>query len=197
MSDNLHSTTDKLVPRAAKEKRLGQRGRVVWLYGLSGSGKSSLAIALEHKLHAEGRHTIVLDGDNVRAGLNRGLGFSVEDRMENIRRAAEVARLIAHAGTIAICSFITPTRAMRTLAREIIGAADFVEVYVDCTLEDCAQRDVKGLYAKAKAGEIKNFTGLDSRFEPPLPGEAAAVVDLRRETLPAMLAALVALVASS
>lgn len=178
--ENLYSTADKLVPRAAKEQRLGQRGLVVWLYGISGSGKSSLAGALEHKLHAAGRQTVTLDGDNVRAGLNRGLGFSLEGRMENIRRAAEVARLFVETGTIVLCSFITPTRAMRALAKEIVGAADFLEVYVDCSFDECAKRDVKGLYAKVEAGAVADFTGKDSLFE--LPESADLVLRTKIET---------------
>lgn len=166
-SDHLYETSDRLVPREAKEKRLAQRGAVIWLYGLSGSGKTSLAAALEHRLHDEGKQTVVLDGDNVRSGLNQGLGFSVEDRRENIRRAAEVAKLFAGTGVVAICSFITPTRAMRALAREIIGPDDFTEVYVSCSFEECARRDVKGLYEKVTDGQVGQFTGKDSIFEPP------------------------------
>jgi len=169
MSDNhLYETSDQLVPRCAKEELLKQRGLVVWLYGLSGSGKTSLAAALEHRLHDQGRQTVVLDGDNVRSGLNKGIGFSVEDRMENIRRAAEVAKLFVSTGIVTICSFITPAIAMRSLARDIIGDRDFLEIYVACSFEECARRDVKGLYAKVKDGKVAQFTGKDSQFEPPV-----------------------------
>ena len=154
------------VSREAKEKLLQQRGLVVWIYGLSGSGKSTLATALEHSLHSDGRFTTVLDGDVVRAGLNQGLAFSESDRLENIRRVAEVAKLQCGSGLITICSFITPTQPMRELARQIVGSDDFLEIYLNCSFETCAGRDVKGLYAKAQAGDIKQFTGQDSVFEP-------------------------------
>lgn len=164
---NIHPIFDRVLPRAEKESRLGQRGQVIWLYGLSGSGKSTLAIALERRLHAEGFATQLLDGDNIRTGLNRGLGFSDADRAENIRRIAEVAKLHAHAGLVTLCSFITPLRALRTLARDIIGPADLLEVYVKASFATCAQRDPKGLYAKAAAGGVGQFTGKDSAFEEP------------------------------
>lgn len=167
-AENLYPIFDRVVPRNAKETRLGQRGQVIWLFGLSGSGKSTLAIALEHRLYSEGFATQVLDGDNVRTGLNRGLGFSDTDRTENIRRIAEVAKLHAHAGLVTLCSFITPLRAHRALARGIIGAEDLLEVYVKADFTTCARRDPKGLYAKAAAGGVGNFTGKDSSFEEPL-----------------------------
>ena len=149
---------------------------MVWLYGLSGSGKSTLATALERRLHEEGVFTQVLDGDNIRTGLNNNLGFSDEDRSENIRRIAEVAKLFAMAGVVTITSFICPRNELRTLAREIVGQADFLEVYVECSFETCEQRDVKGLYAKAKAGQVQNFTGRDSSFEAPEPRDAADLI---------------------
>jgi adenylylsulfate kinase len=164
---NIHPIFDRVLPRADKEARLGQRGQVIWLYGLSGSGKSTLAIALERRLHAEGFATQLLDGDNIRTGLNRGLGFSDADRAENIRRIAEVAKLHAHAGLVTLCSFITPLRSLRALARDIIGPADLLEVYVKASFATCAQRDPKGLYAKAAAGGVGQFTGKDSAFEEP------------------------------
>ncbi|HVK40933.1 MAG TPA: sulfate adenylyltransferase subunit CysN [Phenylobacterium sp.] len=145
----------------------GQRGRVVWLTGLSGSGKSTIANLVEKRLHADGRHTYLLDGDNVRHGLNKDLGFTDEDRVENIRRVAEVARLMVDAGLIVLVSFISPFRAERRLARDLQAEGDFVEVYVNTPLEVAEQRDVKGLYKKARAGELKNFTGIDSPYEPP------------------------------
>ena len=155
-----------MLGREDKERLLNQRGCVVWLYGLSGSGKSTLANALERRLHAEGVLTQILDGDNIRSGLNNNLGFSDEDRTENIRRIAEVAKLFRNAGIVTLASFITPTNSLRQSAREIIGE-DFMDVYVHCTFETCAERDVKGLYAKAKSGGVKNFTGKDSAFEEP------------------------------
>lgn len=171
-ADNLHPIFDRVLSRAEKEARLGQKARVIWLYGLSGAGKSTLAVALERRLAAEGRITHLLDGDNVRSGLNRGLGFSETDRAENLRRVAEVAKLFVQAGVVTLCSFITPLRSHRALVREIIGADDFIEVYVAASFEACAQRDPKGLYAKAAAGGVGQFTGKDSAFEPPLPGVA-------------------------
>ncbi len=163
---NLYPIFDTLVSKAQKEALLQQRGRVVWMVGLSGSGKSTLARAAEHTLHAQQKVTMLLDGDNLRTGVNNNLGFSQEDRVENIRRAAEVAKLFAGAGVITICSLITPTQALRELARSIIGD-DYYEVYVDCPLEVCERRDVKGLYAKARRGEISDFTGISAPFEPP------------------------------
>ena len=174
--ENIHPTFGQLLDREAKEALLNQRGLVVWLYGLSGSGKSTLATALERRLHEEGVFTQVLDGDNIRTGLNNNLGFSDEDRSENIRRIAEVAKLFASAGVVTITSFICPRNELRALAREIIGQADFLEVYVDCSFETCEQRDVKGLYAKAKAGQVQNFTGRDSSFEAPEPRDAAVLI---------------------
>lgn len=173
---NIHPTFGQLLGREAKETLLNQRGLVVWLYGLSGSGKSTLATALERRLHEEGVFTQVLDGDNIRTGLNNNLGFSDEDRSENIRRIAEVAKLFAMAGVVTITSFICPRNELRTLAREIVGQADFLEVYVECSFETCEQRDVKGLYAKAKAGQVQNFTGRDSSFEAPEPRDAADLI---------------------
>ena len=174
--ENIHPTFGQLLDREAKEALLNQRGLVVWLYGLSGSGKSTLATALERRLHEEGVFTQVLDGDNIRTGLNNNLGFSDEDRSENIRRIAEVAKLFAMAGVVTITSFICPRNELRTLAREIVGQADFLEVYVECSFETCEQRDVKGLYAKAKAGQVQNFTGRDSSFEAPEPRDAADLI---------------------
>lgn len=144
-----------------------QTPRAIWLTGLSGSGKSTIANALEVALLAHGKHTFLLDGDNMRMGLCRDLGFSDQDREENIRRVAEVARLFVDAGLIVITAFISPFRNDRALARTIIGEEAFVEVFVDTPLEECERRDPKGLYGKARAGLIKNFTGIDSTYEPP------------------------------
>jgi len=165
--DHLYPVFDKMLPRSAKETLLGQSGAVIWMYGLSGSGKSTLANLLERRLHADGRLVKVLDGDNIRCGLNRNLGFSDEDRLENIRRVSEVAKLFAECGVITITSFITPNNELRRLAREVIGGADLLEVYVKASFETCRVRDPKGLYAKVAAGEVKQFTGKDSAFEEP------------------------------
>jgi bifunctional enzyme CysN/CysC len=155
------------VDRKAHETLKGHKSAVIWLTGLSGSGKSTIANLLEKKLHAAGKHSYILDGDNVRHGLNRDLGFTEADRVENIRRVAEVARLMADAGLIVIVSFISPFRAERDYARSIMGAGEFIEVFVDTPFEECARRDPKGLYQRALSGAIKNFTGLDSPYEPP------------------------------
>ncbi len=166
--ENIHPEFARMLGRTAKESLLRQRGIVVWLYGLSGSGKSTIANALERKFHAAGFLTQILDGDNIRSGLNRNLGFSDADREENIRRIAEVARLFLNAGVITLASFITPRRDLRELARSTVGPEDFVEVYVRASFDTCAQRDVKGLYAKAASGQVANFTGKDSGFEEPV-----------------------------
>ena len=166
-AENIHPIFHRSLDRSSKETLLGQKGCVIWLYGLSGAGKSTLAIALEERLHTDGIMTQLLDGDNIRTGLNRNLGFTDADRKENIRRIAEVAKLFANAGIVTIASFITPKKELRTLAREVVGESDFREVFVTCSFETCEQRDVKGLYAKVKSGDIKNFTGKDSSFEPP------------------------------
>lgn len=166
-STNIHPIFDRLVQRTDREKRLGQKGCVLWLTGLSGSGKSTIAEALERELFNQGYFPQVLDGDNIRTGINKNLGFSVADRHENIRRIAEVAKLYLHSGIITITSFISPTIASRDMARKIIGEADFKEIYINTPLYICEERDVKGLYAKARKGEIKNFTGIDSPYEAP------------------------------
>lgn len=175
--ENIHPEFERMLKRPDKERLLEQRGVVVWMYGLSGSGKSTLANALERRLHEEGLLTQVLDGDNIRSGLNRNLGFTVEDREENIRRIAEVARLFLDLGVVTIASFITPLRGFRAMAREIVGPDDFVEVFVKASFETCQQRDVKGLYAKAQAGGVQHFTGKDSSFEEPLPEDHALIID--------------------
>jgi len=163
---NIHTEFHRFLNRQDKETLLGQRGLVIWMYGLSGSGKSTIANAAERALHEEGRFTVILDGDNLRSGLNANLGFSDEDRLENVRRVSETAKVFAANGIITFVSVITPRAALRDLARGIVGE-DFFEVYVQASFEACAQRDVKGLYAKAAKGEIPNFTGRDSSFEAP------------------------------
>jgi adenylylsulfate kinase len=167
MTTNIHTEFHRFLQREDKERLLGQRGIVIWLCGLSGSGKSTIANAAERVLHQQGRATVILDGDNMRAGLNANLGFSDDDRLENIRRIAEVAKLFAAQGIITLVSAITPRGELRDVARGILGD-DFFEVYVRASYEACAARDVKGLYAKAAKGEIEHFTGKDSSFEEPM-----------------------------
>jgi len=167
LNNNIHSIKHTLLQKADKEKLLKQRGIVLWMTGLSGSGKSTLARALEFDLFEKGYTTKLLDGDNLRTGLNNNLGFTEADRMENIRRAAEVAKLFLENGEVVICSFVSPTDEIRSLAKSIIGEHDYFDVYVNASFAECAKRDVKGLYKKALNGEIKNFTGLDAPFEAP------------------------------
>lgn len=165
--EHIHPIFDRLLQTQTKETLLKQRGKVIWLIGLSGSGKSTIAEHLEAKLYDEGFLTQVLDGDNIRSGLNNNLSFSDADRLENIRRISEVAKLFANCGVVTLASFITPTEAIRGMAKEIIGEDKYIEVYVSTSLEACEDRDVKGLYDKARQGIIKNFTGIDSVFETP------------------------------
>lgn len=168
MSDNnIYPMFDKMLSRADKEQLLGQRGIMLWLTGLSGSGKSTIAIALERELQKRGKLCRLLDGDNIRTGINSNLGFSAEDRKENIRRIAEVAKLFVDTGIITIASFISPTKELRKMAADIIGHEDFKEIYVSTPLTVCEERDVKGLYARARRGEVKNFTGISAPFEAP------------------------------
>lgn len=164
---NIYPIFDRMMSRDDKEQLLNQRGMMLWFTGLSGSGKSSVAIALERELHSRGLLCRILDGDNIRSGINNNLGFSAEDRVENIRRIAEVGRLFVDTGIITIAAFISPNNQLREMAAEIIGKDDFVEVFVSTPLEECEKRDVKGLYAKARRGEIKNFTGISAPFEAP------------------------------
>lgn len=156
-----------MLSRSDKEELLGQKGVMLWFTGLSGSGKSTVAIALERELQKRGLLCRILDGDNIRSGINKGLGFTAEDRRENIRRIAEVAKLFVDTGIITIAAFISPSNDLRRMASDIIGAEDFKEVYISTPLEVCEARDVKGLYAKARRGEIKNFTGISAPFEAP------------------------------
>lgn len=163
---NIHTTFERILKRSDKEEILQQRGTVVWMTGLSGSGKTTIAIALEQKLAASGVLTQVLDGDNIRTGINNNLGFSDEDRTENIRRIAEVSKLFLNCGIVTLNCFVSPTKAIRAQAKNILGD-DMLEVFINTPFDECEKRDVKGLYAKARAGEIKNFTGLDAPFEAP------------------------------
>ena len=164
---NIYPIFDRMMSRDDKEQLLRQRGMMLWFTGLSGSGKSTVAIALERELHSRGLLCRTLDGDNIRSGINRNLGFSAADRMENIRRIAEVGKLFVDTGIVTIAAFISPDNAMRAMAADIIGNDDFLEVWVSTPLQECERRDVKGLYAKARRGEIKNFTGISAPFEAP------------------------------
>ena len=179
--ENIHPIFEQLLGRPDKEKLLRQSGQVIWIYGLSGSGKSTLANGLERRLHQDKIMTQLLDGDNIRTGLNKNLGFSDADREENIRRIAEVARLFLQAGVVTLASFITPRRNLREMARQIVGPEDFIEVYIECRFETCEARDVKGLYARARSGNVAQFTGRDSCFEPPAAGVPNLVINTDRE----------------
>lgn len=165
--EHIYPIFDKMLTRADKEALLGQRGIMIWMTGLSGSGKSTLAIALERELQRRGILCRILDGDNIRSGINNNLGFSPADRRENIRRIAEVARLFVDTGIVTIAAFISPSEELRRMAAGIVGEADFFEIYVNTPLCVCEQRDVKGLYAKARRGEIREFTGISAPFEAP------------------------------
>lgn len=177
---NIHPEFHRFLNRFDKEKFLRQRGIVVWLCGLSGSGKSTIANAAERVLHQQGRFTTILDGDNLRTGLNSNLGFTDQDRLENIRRIAEVAKIFASQGIITFVSAITPKGELRDLARGLLGE-DLFEVYVKASYAACEKRDVKGLYAKAARGEIQHFTGKDGSFEPPQ--NADLVIDTESTTI--------------
>lgn len=158
---------DKMMSREEKEKLLGKRGIMIWMTGLSGSGKSTIALGVERELHRRGILCRILDGDNIRTGINQDLGFSEEDRRENIRRIAEVGKLFVETGIVTIACFVSPTIELRQLARDIIGNDDFREVYISTPLSECERRDAKGLYARARRGEVKDFTGISAPFEAP------------------------------
>lgn len=181
MENNIYPIFTQMQTREEKETLLGQRGITLWFTGLSGSGKSTVAIALEKKLSSEGILCRIIDGDNVRCGLNAGLGFSPQDRKENIRRIAEVCKLFTQTGIVTLATFISPTREIRGMARDIIGEEDFMEVFIATPLEECEKRDVKGLYAKARKGEIKEFTGISAPFEEP--EDPAVRIDTSRLSL--------------
>ncbi|MDE5701031.1 adenylyl-sulfate kinase [uncultured Bacteroides sp.] len=166
-NNHIYPIFDRMLARRDKEELLKQRGVMVWFTGLSGSGKSTIAIALERELHKRGVLCRILDGDNIRSGINNNLGFTEADRVENIRRIAEVSKLFVDTGIVTIAAFISPNNDIREMAAGIIGHDDFLEIYVSTSLEECERRDVKGLYAKARKGEIKNFTGISAPFEAP------------------------------
>ena len=167
-SENIFPVFDKIISKEKKEKLLNQKGKVVWLTGLSGSGKTTIALQLEKELYKLGFLVQILDGDNIRAGINNNLSFSEGDRTENIRRIAEVSKLFLNCGIITINCFVSPTIKMRQIAKKIIGKENYYEIFIDADLETCEKRDVKGLYKKARNGEIKNFTGIDSKYEKPI-----------------------------
>lgn len=166
-TNNIYPIFDRMLGREDKETLLKQRSVMVWFTGLSGSGKSTIAIALERELHKRGLLCRILDGDNIRSGINNNLGFSAADRVENIRRIAEVSKLFIDTGVITIAAFISPNNELREMASTIIGKENFLEIYVNTPIEECERRDVKGLYAKARKGEIKDFTGVSAPFEAP------------------------------
>lgn len=174
-TNNIYPIFDRMLCRHDKEELLKQHSVMIWFTGLSGSGKSTIAIALERELHKRGLLCRILDGDNIRSGINNNLGFTEADRIENIRRIAEVSKLFVDTGVITIAAFISPSNDIREMAANIIGRDDFLEVYVSTPIEECERRDVKGLYAKARRGEIKNFTGISAPFE--APAHPALVLD--------------------
>ena len=167
MAENIFPHFDQMISREFRENKLGQRSKVIWLTGLSGSGKSTIGLALEKRLFQENFVAQLLDGDNIGSGINKNLGFSEEDRKENIRRLAEIAKLYLSSGIITINSFISPTAETRNIAKEIVGEADFLEIYINAPMATCESRDVKGLYKKARAGEIQGFTGVNQAYEEP------------------------------
>ena len=176
--ENIHPIFDRVLSIKDKEKFLNQKAKVIWLTGLSGSGKSTIAVELEKQLHQRGILTQLLDGDNVRSGINNNLGFSDEDRLENIRRIAEVSKLFLNCGLVTINSFVSPTNDVRDLARSIIGDSNYYEIFIKASVEACEKRDVKGLYAKARRGEIKDFTGISAPFD--IPNKCQLVVDTEK-----------------
>lgn len=166
-SENIFPVFDKIISKEKKEKLLNQKGKVFWLTGLSGSGKTTIALQLEKELYKLGFLVQILDGDNIRAGINNNLSFSEADRAENIRRISEVSKLFLNCGVITINCFVSPTKKMRQNAKKIIGKENYYEIFINADLETCEKRDVKGLYKKARSGEIKNFTGIDAEYEKP------------------------------
>ena len=183
---------DKMLSREDKEHLLRQQGVMIWMTGLSGSGKSTVAIGVERELHKRGILCRILDGDNIRAGINSNLGFSPEDRRENIRRIAEIGKLFVQTGIVTIACFVSPTKELREMVRDIIGPDDFREVYIATPLEECERRDVKGLYARARRGEVKEFTGISAPFEAPEHPDLS--LDTSRMTLEEEVEAVVGLI---
>ena len=180
MAENIYPIYDRMMTRQDKESLLGQRGIMIWFTGLSGSGKSTVAMGVERELHAQGILCRILDGDNIRAGINNNLGFSAEDRIENIRRIAEIGKLFVQTGVVTLACFVSPTNDIRQMAREIVGEEDFLEVYISTPIEECERRDVKGLYARARKGEVKYFTGISAPFEAPV----SADIDIDTSKIP-------------
>ena len=183
---------DKMLSRKDKEQLLRQQGIMIWMTGLSGSGKSTVAIGVERELHRRGILCRILDGDNIRTGINSNLGFSEEDRRENIRRIAEIGKLFVDTGIVTIACFVSPTNELRQMARNIIGSSDFREVYISTPLAECERRDVKGLYARARRGEVKDFTGISAPFE--VPEHPDLSLDTSRMTLEEEVTAVVELI---
>ncbi len=179
--NHIYPIFDRMLGRKDKEELLHQHSVMIWFTGLSGSGKSTLAIALERELQNRGLLCRILDGDNIRSGINNNLGFTAEDRVENIRRIAEIGKLFVDTGVITIAAFISPNNELREMASNIIGKENFVEVYISTPIEECEKRDVKGLYAKARRGEIKNFTGISAPFE--APQDAALSIDTSKHSV--------------
>ncbi|MBQ2459959.1 MAG: adenylyl-sulfate kinase [Bacteroidaceae bacterium] len=192
MAENIYPIYDRMMTRQDKEALLRQHGMLVWFTGLSGSGKSTVAMGVERELHSRGILCRILDGDNIRAGINNNLGFSADDRRENIRRIAEVGRLFVQTGIVTLACFVSPTEELRQMAAEIVGREDFLEVYVSTPLEECERRDVKGLYARARRGEVKDFTGVSAPFE--APREPALSIDTSRLSLEESVRAVVELI---
>ncbi|MDO5572042.1 MAG: adenylyl-sulfate kinase [Bacteroidales bacterium] len=175
MAENIYPIFDRTLTKEDREKLLNQRSKVIWFTGLSGSGKSTIAIAMERELNKMGKLCYILDGDNIRNGINSNLGFSEADRNENIRRIAEISKLFVDCGVIVIAAFISPTNEIREMAKNIIGKDNFIEIFVSTPIETCEKRDIKGLYKKARKGEIKNFTGISAPFE--VPNNPAVSID--------------------
>lgn len=189
---HIYPIFDRMLNREDKESLLRQHSVMIWFTGLSGSGKSTITIALERELQKRGLLCRILDGDNIRSGINNNLGFSEEDRVENIRRIAEIGKLFVDTGIITIAAFISPNNDLREMAARIIGPDDFMEIYVSTPIEECERRDVKGLYAKARRGEIKNFTGISAPFE--APAHPALSLDTSRLSLEESVAQLLQLI---
>jgi len=193
MNANIHPVFNKILNRKDKEELLNQHARVIWMTGLSGAGKTTIAQSIELELNKLGYLTQILDGDNVRTGINNNLGFSGDDRFENIRRISEVSKLFVDCGIICINSFISPTNEIRKMAKSIIGKENFIEVFIDAPMDVCEKRDVKGLYKKARNGEIKNFTGIDSPFDIPkkpdivLKTDKLSIIDATKKALDIIL----------